>query len=211
MTDWEAYRNATSDRPPRPTLIDAADGWEAEHAGATAKRAVDLGCGEGRDAVELLRRGWHVIAVDADAGGLARLQARPDLPPTGRLEPVCARMEDATWPAVDLVNASFSLPFCEPRQFFDLWKRIIASLAPGGRFAGHLLGPHDSWAEDGLLTFERAEIEMLLRPFAIERLDEVNEPGRTAVGAAKHWHVFHIVGRRLSDAPKPPAATSVPP
>ena len=28
--------------------------------------AIDLGCGDGRDVVEILRRGWNVVAVDAE-------------------------------------------------------------------------------------------------------------------------------------------------
>jgi SAM-dependent methyltransferase len=41
------------------------------------RRALDLGCGDGLEAVELLRRGWKVDAVDLEAHpGWARLGAR---------------------------------------------------------------------------------------------------------------------------------------
>ena len=36
---------------------------------------VDLGCGAGRDAVFAALRGWHVLALDSDAKGLARCAA----------------------------------------------------------------------------------------------------------------------------------------
>ncbi len=43
-----------------------------EVAGLQTGRALDLGCGEGRNAVWLAERGWHVTAVDFSAGGLQK-------------------------------------------------------------------------------------------------------------------------------------------
>ncbi|MEJ1932020.1 class I SAM-dependent methyltransferase [Nostoc sp. NIES-2111] len=34
--------------------------------------AVDLGCGDGRDTVELLRRGWRVLGIDGAQEAIAR-------------------------------------------------------------------------------------------------------------------------------------------
>src|SRR5690348_1289170 len=98
---WSAYWDAAAGRPPRRTLLEAADRFTAPGF------AVDLGCGDGRDAVELLRRGWRVLAIDAEAEALRRLEARPDLPAGAALELRCARFEDEAWPDCDLVNASF--------------------------------------------------------------------------------------------------------
>ena len=42
---------------------------------ATRNVLVDLGCGAGRDAVFAALRGWHVLALDSDAKGLARCAA----------------------------------------------------------------------------------------------------------------------------------------
>lgn len=44
----------------------------AEAAPLPAGRALDLGTGEGRNAIWLAERGWHVTAVDFSAAGLAR-------------------------------------------------------------------------------------------------------------------------------------------
>jgi len=157
--------------------------------------AVDLGCGDGRDTVELLRRGWSVLAIDAEAEALDRLRAR-DLPPGARLDTRQARFEASAWPSCQLVNASFSLPLCPPEEFPALWQRIAGSLVPGGRFAGQLYGPRDDWAgRPGTTHHDRAAVESLLAGFEIEMLEEEESDAITPRGHPKHWHIFHIVAR----------------
>jgi SAM-dependent methyltransferase len=193
---WHDYYRAVSGNPPRETLVRALDAWSREHPDKSPRSAVDLGCGEGRDTVALLARGFRVIAVDAEPAALDWLRQRPDLPPDARLETVCARMEDAAWPAVDLVNASFALPFCAPGRFAALWDRVVAALPPGGRFAGQLFGPDDDWAGPALTICDRAAVEALLAPFELDHFEEINRPGKDALGTTKHWHLFHIAARR---------------
>jgi len=189
---FSAYYDATAGRPPRRTLLVAL-----ERFGAFAGAAVDLGCGDGRDAIELLRRGWSVLAIDAEAEAIARLRARADLPREGRLETRVARFEAARWPVCDLVNASFALPLCAPAAFAGLWQRCVIALRPGGRFAGQLYGPRDDWAgRPGVTHNDRDSIEPLLAGLEIELLEEEESDAVTPRGTAKHWHIFHIVARR---------------
>ena len=193
--DWAAYYAKTGERPPRETLRFALGRFAAEPA-AGPRLAVDLGCGSGRDTVELLRRGWPVLAIDAEPAALAMLRERPDLPAAARLETRLARFEEADWPAADLVNSSFALPLCPPGRFPALWARILASLKPGGRFAGQLFGERDGFAGDpGITTHSRAEAEALLAPLTVELFREEEEDGTTPRGRPKHWHIFHIVAR----------------
>ena len=92
---------------------------------------------------------------------------------------------------------SFELPFCRPAHFDQLWNRIATSLRDGGRVSGHLFGDRDGWASEAGMSFHtRSDVEQLLRGFVAERLEEVEEDGRTAVGEPKHWHVFHVVARK---------------
>ena len=189
MTEWSAYYDAVRDRPPHETLLEALESF------AEPGFAVDLGCGDGRDTVELLRRGWRVVAIDAEAEAIERLRARVGHPPA--LETEVARFEDARWPSAELLNAGFSLPFCHPDRFDDLWSRIRNSIRPGGRFCGQLFGERDEWADEEDMTFfTRDAAEALFDGFELERFDEEETDGETAVGVPKHWHILHVVAQK---------------
>jgi SAM-dependent methyltransferase len=192
---WQRYYQETGARPPRETLLYALDRFAEEERGPGF--AVDLGCGNGRDTVELLRRGWRVLAVDAQETAIAGLVERPDLPAAGELETLVSRFEAAQWPQADLVNSSFALPLCPVAEFRATWRRIKASLRPGGRFSGHWFGPHDDWADDPTIThLERSQAEELLAGLEIEHFREEEDDTVTPRGQPKHWHIFHIVARQ---------------
>ncbi len=207
---WTTYYDAIGEEP-RETLLIALERHELER-GANRRKpfAVDLGCGSGRDTAELLRRGWHVLAIDSEPTGIDRLvqRAAGNGNAARHLETQVARFEDASWPKADLVNSSYALPFCPPVCFMAVWERIVASLAPGGRFCGQLFGDRDEWASPsrasardwgsppGMSFHSREDVLTLLRDLDVEHLDEVDEDGTTAVGDAKHWHLFHIVARQ---------------
>ena len=195
---WAKYYAATEGRPPRPTLLAALDRFAAE---GVCGIAADLGCGDGRDAIELLRRGWRVIAIDAEPVALERLRARPDLPAGARLDLRAATFEEADWGKVELVNASFTLPFCPPAAFPALWRKIDASIVTDGRFAGQLCGPRDSWAERGMdnrpITFHNeAAARGLFARYAIELFEIEETDSVTPRGETKHWHLFHVVAKK---------------
>jgi tellurite methyltransferase len=191
---WAEYYAATQDRLPRPTLLAALARFDAAPA---RREAVDLGCGDGRDTIELLRRGWSVLAIDAEPAAIAALAQRPDLPPLAALSTLCRRFEDAAWPMADLVNSSFALPLCPPHLFAGLWQRIVLSLKPGGRFAGQLFGDRDGWAGNPDIThLGREAAENLLRGLEVELFEEEESDAVTPRGKPKQWHIFHIVARR---------------
>lgn len=200
--DWPGYYDAVAGKGPRETLVDALDRFDAEGL-PDAPLAIDLGCGEGRDTVELLKRGWRVLAIDAEQDAFSRLYARPDLCHRDDLRTAVAPFETTPFEPALLVNASFALPFCPPEHFADLWKRLVDAVLPGGRFAGQLFGERDTWAAIPDRTHHtRAQVEALLAPFEIERLDEEERDGEDAMHNAKHWHIFHVVARK--PRPDPP-------
>lgn len=214
--DWTRYFDAVKDLPPRDTLLKALDLHEAERRasqrlttpGSDADRplAVDLGCGDGRDTLELLRRGWRVIAIDSSPEAIRRLMDRVPIDHMDRVEARVQRFEDARLPPAQLVVASFSIPHTSPAEFPDLWRTVTRAIGPGGRFAGQLFGVKDEWAlkPDGITrTYHtREQVDALLTDAALvpEMLDEVERDGKNAFGEPKHWHVYHIVARRRADA-----------
>lgn len=98
-----------------------------------AGRALDLGAGEGRTALWLAERGWHVTAVDFSDVALERGRQRVEAAAVpGAVEWVCADLVDfdPTGAAYDLVLLMFiHLPADDRRRLLRL---AAATLAPGG-------------------------------------------------------------------------------
>ncbi|MFP6749819.1 MAG: methyltransferase domain-containing protein, partial [Alphaproteobacteria bacterium] len=193
--EWRAYYQRGVGRPPWETLLNALDRFDA---GQAIGHAVDLGCGGGRDTVEMLRRGWSVLAIDAQASAIETLLARPELARLGaQPQTQVSRFEAARWPETDLVNSSFALPLCPKADFLEIWQRIHDGLRPHGRFCGQLYGDRDEWAGDPTNShFTRAEVDHLLAGYEVEMFHEEETDSRTLRGKAKHWHIFHIVARK---------------
>jgi len=122
-----------------------------ETADLTPGRALDLGCGEGADAIWLARQGWQVTAVDLSSVALARAADHA----AGSGEEVAARIDwqqcdlGKTFPdgTYDLVSAQFLHSLGDmPRE--EILRRAAAAVAPGGilLIEGHLGFP--SWEHD---------------------------------------------------------------
>jgi tellurite methyltransferase len=93
------------------------------------------------------------------------------------------------------VWAGYSLFFIPPQRFASTWQRIRASVRPGGRFAGQLLGERDTWAAGGdVNAHTRADAEALFDGWTLEGFDEEENDGDACSGP-KHWHLFHVVAR----------------
>jgi tellurite methyltransferase len=208
--DWPRYFQAVEGKPARDTLLKALELFEKEDAASRAsagqpvvpspaRLAVDLGCGSGRDTFELLRRGWRVLAIDSSQLGLELLekQVHGRGLPAEQLECRAVGFEGLALPPATLVNASYSLPFCDPEAFPALWRTISTSIQIGGRFAGQFFGPRDDWS---LLPdrshHSRSQVDELLRDFTMESLIESESREAGATGEIKDWHIFHVVAKR---------------
>jgi SAM-dependent methyltransferase len=195
------YYEAIAQRPPNDALLQALRRFDADPPPSRHRFAVDLGCGQGRDTVELLRRGWRVLAIDVAPEAIDLLRANPSLTHPERLQTLVAPFHEATWPTPHLVNATYSLPFCPAHHFPTVWQRIVDSLPRGCRFAGTFFGHHDDWARpDGhsrtfgpSLHHTRPQLDALFTAFDIEWLQERDEDTTTATGQPKHWHDYNLV------------------
>lgn len=190
---WTAYYERTANEPPRKSLLRALELFGDERPGV----AVDLGCGGGRDTLEMLERGWTVVAVDREPAAAERVASIVSAEHAPRLHAVTEPLETIDIPPCSLVNASYSLPFCSPDRFAEMWSRVTTAILPGGRFVGQFFGDRDEWRDNPELTFHtRAETLAYFDEFVIDEFSELDEDGTTSMGEAKHWHVFTVIARK---------------
>lgn len=115
-----------------------------EADGLTPGRALDLGCGEGGDAVWLARKGWHVTGTDIS--GVALERAAAHAADAGVADRTAWERHDLaeSFPdgEYDLVSACFLHTFgAFPRA--RILRRAAAAVAPGGIL---LVVGHAGWA-----------------------------------------------------------------
>ncbi len=180
-----------------------------EIEGVAAGRALDVGAGEGGDAVWLAEQGWQVTATDISQSGLnriARAASERGLPIECRRADANARDAfDAA--AFDLVSAHYaSIPRTPDRRGVH---NLLNAVAPGGTL---LVVSHD--LEPMRAALDTHEHSRPFDPDAYLRVDdfvaaltdapnwtiEVNDKRDRPHGAASH-HVSDIVlrARRLPD------------
>jgi SAM-dependent methyltransferase len=151
-------------------------------------RALDVACGEGRNAVWLAARGWEVTGVDFSEVALAKAR-----------ELAAARGIQARWLAADL------LTYTPPSRAFDLvlvfylqlaaaertpiMRTLAGAVAPGGVF---LLVAHDSdnlahghgGPQDPAVLYTAGDVlgDLASSGLTIERAETVERPVTTPEG-----------------------------
>ena len=177
-------------------------------SGLPAGTALDVGCGEGADAIWLARRGWRVTAVDISSVALERATNSA----TQAGEKVAERIKwvrtdltesvltDATY---DLVCAFFmQLPKTERDVLF---RRLADLVAPGGSLL--IVGHHPSDLDVPVnrpkapeLFYTASELAALLDPGRWRIFVEAEDPraakGRDGQDVTVHDAVLHA--RRVS-------------
>ncbi len=160
--------------------------------------ALDVGCGEGGDALWLAELGWRVTAVDFSTVALARGAAHAqERGLADRIDWVHADLRTWTPPeaAFDLVTAQYMhLPVADRKPLFD---RLAAAVAPGGTLliVGHLVDAHDAahhghapgmffTAEEVAADLDRTSWEVLVTDTRKRPDDRV--PGRPVEDAVLH-------------------------
>lgn len=187
----ERYRSSTSvwSGDPNPQLV-------SEVTELAPGYALDVGSGEGADALWLAERGWRVLAVDISIVAIERSAALAEKAAPG----VPARIEwkqadILTWSpapgAFDLVSAQFMQLPAEVRD--PLFRRLAAAVAPGGTLL--IVGHHPSDLETTVRRPRGADV--LYGPEAITPL---LDPGhwKILVGAARARSAVDPEGRTVT-------------
>ncbi len=160
----------------------------AETAELASGRALDLACGEGRNAVWLAERGWQVTGVDFSAAGLAKAE---ELARARGVDVELVRADLAGWEpegeAFDLVVVLYlQLPAAERRPIL---RKAAAAVAPGGLL---LVVAHDSsniehgWGgpQDPSVLYSPTDVaaDVESEGLEIERAEVVERPVETEDG-----------------------------
>ena len=158
-----------------------------ELAGLPAGHALDLGTGEGRNAIWLAGRGWQVTAVDFSAVGLAKaakLAARRGVTGVRWVEADLREYQPGP-AAYDLVLLAYvHLP---PDEFGALLQRAASALAPGGTL---LVVGHDvdniahghGGPQDPRILHRVQDVVAALPGLTIERAGQARRPVLTGDG-----------------------------
>jgi trans-aconitate methyltransferase len=194
---WARYYAVTAERPAWLTVRRAIELFAAERQ-ARPRFAVDLGCGAGRDTLELLNAGWRVLAMDREHAAIHVVETATPAHLRPVLETRVADLATVDLPSCDLVNASLSLPFLSPDAYWGTWRRILAALPVGGRIAAMLFGDRDGSSSDpAMMCPQPEEIRASLDSFEIEHWSDREEDTRTALGEPHHFHLVELVARRV--------------
>ncbi len=138
--DWDAVYAASPDHffGEEPSLIarSALRFFRSFGGDPDGALALDLGCGEGRDAAFLAEAGFRVVARDSAPAGLAKartLLARRGIP-ADRVDLVQGDVRAFSYPAgaYDLALAANVFQFLPPDEAPAHIKRLQAATRPGG-------------------------------------------------------------------------------
>lgn len=154
--------------------------------------AVDLGCGDGADTAELLRRGWTVLAVDRQPAAIALAEHNVPDHHRPRLRTLAADFTMLTLPAADLIYCGWSLPHCPG--------------TPSAPRSGPTATPPrtcsataNDWTPDPAASaFRPGTLDTLLAGMDVKHLEET-EQYRDSFHGPKHWHYYEIIARQPAE------------
>lgn len=191
---WRHYHATTARRPVREHLRRALD-FVATDA-ARPRTAVDIGFGAGVEALYLLDQGWQLFGVDPSRSAARTLRAAMPADAACRATIRVAPIGKVRLPDADLIWAGLSLPFLAAEQIPTLWPAIVASLRPGGVFAGDFFGRRHAWAgSSASFCLGLADLRRLLRPLDLLSLTVERGARFSASRELFHSEMFTVIAR----------------
>jgi len=166
------------------------------------KIAIDLGAGVGHETLLLLQKGYNVIAIDGEQNAFEYMNLQPGIQKFhANLRTIVSSFENidyTTLPAVDLVVASFSLPFVAKKDFETVWTNVVNKIKPGGYFIGNLFDPGFTFFGEKFrpkMSFHTKEQAFnLFNRFTIVEFKEINAP---SINDGTYHHYYVIIAKKI--------------
>ena len=186
MKDWTNYQNKTYGNDVCKLLIEFLDNYKIDNA-------IDLGCGSGNETVYMIKNGIKVLAIDRQLNQDFILNRLSDNEKK-MISFKESSFEDVELPRTNLLTAFFSIPFCNPNNFDELWNKIYNSIEDDGYFVGQLFGDRDAWnVVDSINTFPIDKVKDYLKKYRIIKLEEVEYVRESD---NKKWHFYDIIAQK---------------
>lgn len=191
MKKIEEYYKNTRNTLPHKNVLEFIDSEK------NIGKAIDIGCGAGRDTVYLIKNGWHVIAIDKENTKQIMTNQLND-EELNRLTFIQSEFENIKLEKNNLIIANYSIPFCNKNKFQEFWHKIIDSIEENGYFVGNFFGKNDEWntQKSSMTFFSRKTVEELFNNFEILKFEEEEKDAKTGLGIMKHWHTYNIIARK---------------
>lgn len=186
MKDWTNYQNKTYGDDACKLIIDFLNKYKVDSA-------IDLGCGSGNETVYMVKNGIKVLAIDRQLNQDFILNRLSDSEKQ-LISFKESSFEDVELPKTKLLTAFFSIPFCNPNNFDELWTKIYNSIEDNGYFVGQLFGDRDAWnVVESINTFSIDKVKEYLKNYNIIKLEEIEYVRESD---NKKWHFYDIIAQK---------------
>ena len=186
MKDWTNYQNKTYGDDACKLIIDFLDKYKVDSA-------IDLGCGSGNETIYMVKNGIKVLAIDRQLNQDFILNRLSDSEKQ-LISFKESSFEDVELPKTKLLTAFFSIPFCNPNNFDELWTKIYNSIEDNGYFVGQLFGDRDAWnVAESINTFSIDKVKEYLKNYNIIKLEEIEYVRESD---NKKWHFYDIIAQK---------------
>ena len=186
MKDWTNYQNKTYGDDACKLIIDFLDKYKVDSA-------IDLGCGSGNETVYMVKNSIKVLAIDRQLNQDFILNRLSDSEQQ-LISFKESSFEDVELPKTKLLTAFFSIPFCNPNNFDELWTKIYNSIEDNGYFVGQLFGDRDAWnVVESINTFSIDKVKEYLKNYNIIKLEEIEYVRESD---NKKWHFYDIIAKK---------------
>lgn len=186
MKDWTNYQNKTYGDDACKLIIDFLDKYKVDSA-------IDLGCGSGNETIYMVKNGIKVLAIDRQLNQDFILNRLSDSEKQ-LISFKESSFEDVELPKTKLLTVFFSIPFCNPNNFDELWTKIYNSIEDNGYFVGQLFGDRDAWnVAESINTFSIDKVKEYLKNYNIIKLEEIEYVRESD---NKKWHFYDIIAQK---------------